>query len=227
MPIDQNADPDARNDDQWQDVAGREGPDTTADAAGAADCARLAATPPTTATISGDPVTDLLSGRVPSVLGSDHPLAQTRLFATIGSYPDPSTPHDLDTLVDRWHTDGFGGGAMGEYQKGHELAMVTAVRFRDEAAARDAVQVHLQDLCHHALRSTRLADGSGLTVVRDSGAARTVRAAGRYELSMFVCVCFGADADDRISVLDGWRAYLDGQWGVGGTAPEATSDPHA
>ncbi|MCB0975869.1 MAG: hypothetical protein KDB02_00280 [Acidimicrobiales bacterium] len=210
-------------DNQWNDVAGRVGPDQAADAAGATTCLDSVPSPLADREVSTDPVTDLLSGTVPSVYGIDEPLDEVVSFDSLDEYPDPSTPTDLDAILDAWEDAGFVGGVAAKSQVGNNLVMATAVEFKSPQAAKAAVSAHLRDLCHRAVGSQVLPDHTGMTMLRESGAVRGVWAAGRYELSLFVCVCVGSNAVERQEYFGSWQRELDRRWsGSYGPAPTLT-----
>jgi len=199
-------------DNQWNDVADRVGPDTVADAVGADDCLADVPSPLADRELIGDPIADLSSGAVASVYGSDHPLDQVTVFETLAEYPDPSTPTDLDAVLDAWEDAGFAGGVAAKSQVGNNLVKATAVEFRSPDDAKAAVTAHLRDLCHRAVSSKVLGDGAGMMMLRESGAVRSVWVVDRYELSLFVCVCVGENDDERQDHVLSWYEFLDGNW---------------
>jgi hypothetical protein len=223
-PVRPNADPDERNDDQWQDVAGRVGPDPSPPAPNAAACIADASLPLAEVEVAVDPLAELRSARTASVYGSVEPLDDVVTFDSFDDYPDPSTPYDLDAIVQAWEAAGFEGGVAAKRQDGWNLVMATVVAFRTPADARDAVAVHLTDLCHGSVRSERHPDGAGMSMVRTSGAVRSVGAVGRYEVSLFACVCVGADDVERSAAVEDWRRFLIDRWATDGTGEYAGNE---
>lgn len=207
-------DPDARLDDQWHDAAARGGPDVHTETPFATECLELAERPLTARAVVGDPVADLRTGDAPSILGTDVPLFDVVEFDTFEEYRDPSTPSDLDALLAAWRNAGFRGGIAAKWQSGNSLSMVTVVEFASPSDARAAALAHIRDLCQRTVRSERNPDGAGMTLLRETGAVRSISAAGAYEISFYVCPCLGSTDDARFDALGKWRAHFEDDWAV-------------
>lgn len=61
-----------------------------------------------------------------------------------------------------------------------------------------------------------------MTMLRESGAVRTVWAVDRYELSLFVCVCVGSNDRERQEFMGSWQQFLDRKWSTPG---EESTEP--
>lgn len=204
-----SVDPDARIDDQWHDAAARGRAENRDLTPLAEDCLELAEEPLTVREVVGDPMAELRAGTAPSIDGPSYPLDEVVEFDSFEDYPDPSTPSDLDALLSAWRDAGFRGGVSAKDEEGSYLVMATVVEFASPADARAAVQAHIRDLCLRSVEAERLADGSGMTMLRESGAVRSVAAAGPYELSFFICHCYGANDDERLEIFERWRSNFE------------------
>jgi len=176
------------------------------EAAGTAGCLDLAHGPWTKVTYSVDPLTQIRSGIAPQVPGTngDGGFDRTIEFPEINAYRDSSTLNDPEALRRAWLADGYREGVAADHHRGGHEYSIIAVRFRDPAAAVDALEAHLADYCQRAVNTRRLQSGNGLVVRRDKGAVRSLSVVGDVELSLFVCVCYGRDDADRENLVEGW-----------------------
>lgn len=172
-----------------------------------------------------DPLAAVRSGEIPTVPDGigDRPPDVVRDFPTLAVYDDPSTLEQPEVVAAAFERAGYLDGVDARWGYSEvNFAAVTMVRFRDAAAAQEAMTAHLTDLCRRAVHATVRPDGTGLTLLRDSGAVRSLFVVDDVEVSVFVCACFFADATERQDGIEAWSAAL--QEAVGATpAPESSA----
>ena len=125
---------------------------------------------------------------------------------------EPRTgPADVSrSLTDAMERAGFASGAEAVWHNGDEGATITAVRFRDAASAQAVLSALATDYCTRAVSSRALPDGTGMDIVRDSGATRVLAVLGDTVISVWACSCISSRTDDGISTWhDQFRALID------------------
>jgi hypothetical protein len=179
---------------------------------GADECAQMAKGPWKEIPYGTDPLTMIRAGRTPALsTAPDGPaLDEIVEFKTLADYDDPSTLLDPVAVGHAFAEAGFREGAAARHvdPDGAEVS-VTALRFRDPAAAAGAMSAHLEDYCGRALSAARRPQGNGLVVLRDKQSVRTFFVLGDVEVSVFVCSCYYPDAEHRTLGVQWWAEQVE------------------
>ena len=179
---------------------------------GVDECARMAKGPWKQIPYGTDPVVMVRAGRTPEVsTAPDAPILDDIVeFDTLSGYRDPSTLIDPEAVQRAFATAGFREGVAARHTDpdGAEVS-VTALRFRDPAAAADAMSAHLSDYCGRAVGAAQRSQGNGMVVVRDSQAVRTFFVLGDVEVSLFVCACYYPNAKRRTLGVQWWADQVE------------------
>jgi hypothetical protein len=170
-------------------------------------CEDLAQGPWTNRTTEADLLEGVRNGNAPPFLGESGGLTfEVTEFPTIDDYDDPSTLADPRALYEAWVDAGYQEGIDWRHGDHSDIAALTLVRFRDEGGARAALSALLEDYCGRAVEAKVLDDRSGMTVVRDSEAVRTIFVVDDVVVSVMSCGCYGTSTADRKNLVDDWSA---------------------
>lgn len=175
-------------------------------------CLTIAAGPWDEVAYENDPVGLVSDGALPPGLdpGLDEAPNEINEWTDVGEYHDPSTLDSPGAIRDAMRDAGFEAGAEAYWTDGSDEATITAVRFRDAEAAQAVLTALAEDYCTRAESSRALPDGTGMDIVRDSGATRVLAVLDDTVISLWACSCISSRGDDVISDWhDELRARID------------------
>ncbi|MEZ5181226.1 MAG: hypothetical protein R2702_05030 [Acidimicrobiales bacterium] len=170
-------------------------------------CADLAAGPWTNRTSEADLLQGLRDGKAPPFLGALGGLDfEVREYPTVADYDDPSTIRDMGALRAAWSRAGYQEGVDWRHGGDGDVADLTLLRFRDDGGARAALSALATDYCSRAFSASLLDDRSGLTVLRKTGAVRTMFVVDDVLVSVMSCGCYGSSLAERQDLIERWTA---------------------
>lgn len=175
-------------------------------------CLTIAAGPWTEVGYERDPVGLVSEGTLPPGLDPGLSEAPTEIneWSDVGEYHDPSTLDSPGAIRDAMRAAGFEAGAEAYWTDGSDEATITAVRFHDAEAAQAVLTALAEDYCTRAETSRALPDGTGMDIVRDSGATRVLAVLDDTVISLWACSCISSRGDDVISDWhDQFRALIE------------------
>ncbi|MEZ5137500.1 MAG: hypothetical protein R2711_01585 [Acidimicrobiales bacterium] len=135
--------------------------------------------------------------RRPRLRGAEYP--------TVADYDDPSTIRDMGGSR-RWSRAGYQEGVDWRHGGDGDVADLTLLRFRDDGGARAALSALATDYCSRAFSASLLDDRSGLTVLRKTGAVRTMFVVDDVLVSVMSCGCYGSSLAERQDLIERWTA---------------------
>lgn len=175
-------------------------------------CLTMAAGPWTEVGYGNDPVGLVSNGELPPGLDASLTEEPTEIneWTEVGEYHDPSTLDSPGAIRDAMRGAGFEAGAEAYWTDGSSEATITAVRFQDADGAQAVLTALAEDYCTRAVSSRALPDGTGMDIVRDSGATRVLAVLDDTVISLWACSCISSGGDDVISDWhDELRAEID------------------
>lgn len=170
-------------------------------------CTAQAEGPWTNRTTDADLFASLRAGAMPPFLdATDGITFEVREYPTVDDYDDPSTIQDPAGLRAAWAAAGYQEGVDWRHGDGGDVVSFSLIRFRDDGGARAALSALLADYCSKAYESKILDDRSGMTVVRQTGAVRTMFVVDDTLVSVMSCGCYGDSELTRRRMVEDWAS---------------------